>query len=96
MKEKALNGEESLNKEQPLNFEQALTRLETVVEAMENDETTLEASISLYKEGITLSNYCNEILSRFESEITALQKEADGSFTEKPIKLVKEETKNYV
>ena len=69
----------------PLNFEQALARLETVVEAMENDETTLEASITLYKEGTTLSKHCKEILSRFEAEVTILQKESDGSFTESPI-----------
>ena len=71
--------------EETLNFEQALTRLETVVEAMENDETTLDASITLYKEGVALSKHCNEILSRFEAEIMILQKESDGSFTEKPL-----------
>jgi len=70
---------------EPLNFEQALIRLETVVEAMENDETTLEAAINLYKEGTSLSKHCNEILSRFEAEVTMLQKEVDGSFIEKPI-----------
>ena len=62
-------------KNMELSFEAALTRLETVVEAMENDKTTLEASIALYKEGIALSNYCNEILDRFESEVIILQKE---------------------
>ena len=80
-------------KEEPLNFEQALNRLESVVEAMENDETALETSIALYKEGIALSKHCNEILSRIESEIAVLQKEADGSLTEKPLE---EETTNYV
>ena len=68
-----------------LDFEQALARLEAVTEAMENEETTLEASITLYKEGVALSKRCNEILSRFEAEITVLQKEADGSFTEKAV-----------
>ena len=96
MEKEPLNKEIPLTKEEPLNFEQALSRLEAVVEAMESDETTLEASISLYKEGITLSKHCNEILSRFESEVTVLQKEADGSFKEKPIKLAEEETINYV
>jgi len=84
--------EDPLSKDEPLSFEQALTRLETVVEAMENDETALEASISLYKEGIALSKHCNDILSRFESEIAILQKEADGSFTEKPLE---EDITNY-
>ena len=68
-----------------ISFEQALSRLEAVVEAMENDETSLEASIALYKEGMGLSKHCNKILSRFEAEVTILQKEADGSFTEEPL-----------
>jgi len=83
--------------EEPLSFEQALTRLETVVAAMENDETALESSISLYKEGIALSKHCNDILSRFEAEITTLQKESDGSFTENSIeKQPEEENTNVV
>ena len=65
-----------------LNFEQALNRLELVVEAMEDEETTLEKSIALYKEGVSLSKFCNEVLSRFEAEITVLRKEEDGTFTE--------------
>jgi len=83
--------------EESLSFEQALTRLETVVAAMENDETALESSISLYKEGIALSKHCNDILNRFEAEITTLQKESDGSFTENPIeKQPEEENTNVV
>jgi exodeoxyribonuclease VII small subunit len=58
-----------------LNFEQALARLEIVVQAMENDETGLEASIALYKEGVALSNRCNDILGRFEAEVVVLQQE---------------------
>ena len=68
-----------------LTFEQALTRLEDVVDAMEKENATLEESIEFYKEGVNLSNHCNKILGRFESEITMLQKETDGSFIEKPI-----------
>jgi len=67
-----------------LTFEKALSRLEAVVEAMENEETTLETSITLYKEGMILSNRCNEILARFEAEVVQLQKEADGAFSEVP------------
>lgn len=74
-----------LENQENLTFEQALTRLETVVESMEHENTTLEESISLYKEGYYLSRCCNEILSRFEAEVTMLQKEANGSLTEKPI-----------
>ena len=66
-----------------LTFEQALNRLEVVVEAMENEETPLEISMGLYKEGMALSKLCHEMLGRYEAEVTVLQKEADGTFTEK-------------
>lgn len=58
-----------------LSFEDALKQLETIVEAMEDEKTTLEASIALYKEGLTLSEHCGKILERLESDIIILQKE---------------------
>ena len=57
-----------------LTFEQALVKLESVIEAMESDKTTLEESITLYKEGAKLSEHCDKILSRFEAEVVVLQK----------------------
>jgi len=61
--------------EKPLKFEEALSRLEKVVETMENADTSLEDSISLYKEGAALSKLCNEILNQFEAEVKMLQKD---------------------
>ena len=58
-----------------LTFEAALKRLEEVVDAMEADDTTLEASIAFYKEGVTLSEHCDKILKRIESEIVVLDKD---------------------
>jgi len=68
--------------EEKLTYEQALNRLEIVVKALENNETPLEASLNLYKEGINLSKHCNDMLSRIAAEVTVLKKEADDSFTE--------------
>jgi exodeoxyribonuclease VII small subunit len=59
--------------EKPLKFEEALSRLEKVVQTMENADTSLEDSISLYKEGAALSKLCNEILNKFETEVKMLQ-----------------------
>ena len=73
----------SINEEEkPLTFEQALSRLETVVESMESEDTALESSIALYKEGVLLSGLCNDILNRFETEITVLQKLSNIENTE--------------
>ena len=67
---------------QEMGFEQLLSRLEKVVEAMESDETTLEASIELYKEGVAISNQCGEILGRLEAEVMLLQKDGENGFVE--------------
>ena len=61
-------------------FEAALARLSEITEAVEDGGTTLDAAISLYKEGIALSKDCSEILTRFETEIVTLQKQADEVF----------------
>lgn len=65
-------------------FEQALSRLEEVVDTIENGETSLESALSLYKEGLLLSKTCGEMLNRYEAEITLLQKDAEGVFSQKP------------
>ena len=65
-------------------FEKALMRLEAIVDAVENGDTTLDEAVALYREGIGLSKTCGEILNRYETEITQLQREADGVFALKP------------
>ncbi len=46
-------------------FEQALSRLEEIVSNIENNQTTLEESVKLYKEGIELSIFCGKQLIMF-------------------------------
>ena len=65
-------------------FEASLSRLEEIVDIIENRETGLEPAMALYKEGLALSKACGETLSRYETEITLLKKEFDGSFREEP------------
>ena len=67
-----------------LKFEQSLARLSDIVETIEGGETTLEGAIKLYKEGLTLAQGCGDILSRYESEVLQLQKDADGAFALAP------------
>lgn len=63
-------------------FEQALKRLEEIVKEMEDENTDLEKSVKLYKEGIELSVFCGESLNNIEQEITVLQRNANGLFTQ--------------
>lgn len=58
-----------------LSFEEALKELESIVESLENQEITLEDSVTLYEKGITLSNYCSEILDQAELKISQVNEQ---------------------
>ena len=64
-----------------LSFEENLTRLENIVQSLENDSLPLEESIRLFEEGMQLSKLCGERLAAAENKITLLLKERNG-FTE--------------
>lgn len=57
-------------------FEEALKKLESIVEELENEETTLEDSVKLYEEGVKMSRFCTEILEQAELRIEQVN-EAD-------------------
>ncbi|WP_372638847.1 exodeoxyribonuclease VII small subunit [Fodinibius sp.] len=59
----------STKKKEPLKFEEALSRLETIVDELEDESITLEQSIELYEEGIALSRLCTETLEEAELRI---------------------------
>lgn len=54
---------------EPLSFEEALSRLETIVDELEDESITLDQSIELYEEGIELSRLCTETLEEAELRI---------------------------
>ncbi len=55
-------------------FEEALTKLETIVEKLDDEEITLEASVQLYEEGLKLSKICSETLENAELKIEEIEK----------------------
>ena len=50
-------------------FEDALSRLEAIVNELEDESIPLEKSIELYEEGIKLSKFCTEKLEEAELQI---------------------------
>ena len=58
-----------MSDEQEPGFEEALKRLETIVEKLEDESISLEASIDLYEEGIILSKQCTKALEDAELRI---------------------------
>ncbi len=60
-------------------FEEAMARLEEIVKMMEGDAGSLDESLSLYEEGISLVRRCQKELEAAEQRVMILQKTADGS-----------------
>jgi len=59
-----------------MKFDQALSRLEKLVEEMEEEEVPLEESLKKYEEGVRLAALCLDRLNRAEKKIEILKKPA--------------------
>jgi exodeoxyribonuclease VII small subunit len=58
-------------------FENNLTRLEEISLLLEQDDIGLEKAITLYEEGIELSQICITALKNAELKVTQLKKKLD-------------------
>lgn len=59
-------------------FEQALTKLEKIVENVEQGQIGLEESIEQYAQGMQLIKHCRDILDQAEKRIETIQKDAQS------------------
>jgi len=57
----------------PKDFESALKELEEIVQSMESDVLSLEASLQAYERGVALSRVCQERLDAAEQQVQVLQ-----------------------
>jgi exodeoxyribonuclease VII small subunit len=62
-----------------LSFEAALTKLETIVDSMEQGEVPLAELLAKYEEGSKLLKVCEGRLKEAELKIEKLKKAKDGS-----------------
>lgn len=53
-------------------YEEAVSRLEKIVDLLENGENSLEESLKLYEEGAGLLSFCYSALKNAEQRITEL------------------------
>lgn len=58
-----------------MTFEDALSRLEALVEALENDPPDLDAALKAYAEGTALARHCLERLQAAELRVEELSLE---------------------
>jgi exodeoxyribonuclease VII small subunit len=59
------------------NFESALSRLEEITADLESGKSSLEQSIELYSEGLSLAKECHKKLSAAEKKIKLIAKKND-------------------
>lgn len=71
--------------EKPLTFEQALARLESITNAIEQGEITLEETIAKHEEGMKLLEFCKKTLATAEQRITKLSAAAEAAPSDKPV-----------
>ena len=55
-----------------ITFEQAMSRLEEIIAALENNQISLEKSVDLFQEGIKLSNICSDKLAGIEDKVAKI------------------------
>ncbi len=65
-------------------FEEAVARLEVIVKTMEGDTVSLDESLALYEEGVSLVRRLNGELDAAEQRVRILQKTSDGEIKPAP------------
>jgi exodeoxyribonuclease VII small subunit len=80
---KGTGGPETPGDEQ-ISFEVALKKLESIVEAMENQDLPLETLLARFEEGAQLAQMCQNKLAEAELKIQQLEKTAAGQVVAKP------------
>ena len=74
-----------------LSFEAALTKLETIVDSMEQGEVPLAELLAKYEEGSKLLKVCEGRLKDAELKIEKLKKAKDGSAAFEPFESTRAE-----
>ena len=68
-------------------FEESISRLEKIVQALENGDIDLDESLKLFEEGIKLTKNCQKMLDDAEKKVSVLMSDENG-------KIKKEELNN--
>ena len=65
------------HREQELTVEEGLKKLDQVIAALEDRETSLEDSFRIYQEGMELLKLCSEKIDRVEKKVLIMDEEGD-------------------
>lgn len=67
---------------QEMSFEESLKRLQSIVDALEKGEITLDETLTKFEEGMRLVDRCHAKLDEAEKKLKILVKDSDGRFSE--------------
>lgn len=67
-------------------FEESFNRLEKILETLEGEDCSLEDTISLYEEGLTLTKICYDKLNNAELRIKEINRSTKGAIEIKEFK----------
>lgn len=69
-------------KEKETSFEDAMQRLEEIVNALEDGNASLDASLKLFEEGVKLVTECKARLDGAEQRVKMLIEKGNGEYVE--------------
>jgi len=78
-------------KSEEISFEEYLKKLESIVQQLEEGELTLDESVKLYEEGISISKLCLDKLNKTKQKIEQLVVEGKEKYSLKPFSVSKGE-----
>jgi exodeoxyribonuclease VII small subunit len=67
-------------------FEESFSRLEKILERLESEDISLDETLKLYEEGLTLTKVCYDKLTNAELRIKEINKNIKGDFEIKDYK----------
>jgi len=86
-----LTRKKSTSRKKEKSFEEALRKLEKIVLELEEGELSLEEALKKFEDGIELSRFCTQKLTRAEEKVKKLIKTAEGGFKTQPLDMEEEE-----
>ncbi len=69
-------------KKNEMSFEDAMQRLEEIVKDLEKGDTSLDASLKLFEEGVKLVSECKTRLDNAEQKVKTLVEKGNGEYVE--------------
>ena len=78
-------------KSEGIPFEEYLRKLERIVQQLEEGKLTLDESVKLYEEGMTISKLCLDKLNKTKQKIEQLVVEGEEKYSLKPFSVGKGE-----